>query len=314
MRDLKLGRGEKWALASAITYALGNVMTRVVSVEGDPLAGSIIRTVPLIALSIIMMVWRRSEITKLMPRHENFMGWKTVRILLIFGLMITPISIFGIYLAFRLGGILIAIPVLSVHPLWAAIFAVPFLGEAFNRRIGAGIITVVIGIILLTYGQQIGVPFSDQWLLGGAAALVTSLSFATGAVFRRYLITGGMDIFWQLGITSTIGTGLLVLILAGLGKLDTLGQFTSTQFWQLMVSGGLSAAGNFTISAAFIYATVASVTTLKSLDTVIASVIAVFFLDEILNLPIGLSIILIVVGVLTVQIGSSKKAVKPVSA
>jgi uncharacterized membrane protein len=120
-----------------------------------------------------------------------------------------------------------------------------------------------------------------------------------------------MDIFWQLGITASLGTGLLTVILAATGKLDTLGEFTNTQFWQLMISGALSAAGNFAISAAFIYTTVASVTTLKSLDTVIASVIAVVFLDEMLNLPIGLSVVLILIGVLTVQLGSLGKVPVP---
>lgn len=303
-----------WALTSAFAYSLGNVTARVVSVEGDPLAGSILRTLPLLLLSFFMMLWRYKEVTRLMPKHENFMGWKAIRVLFFFGFVVTPVSIFGLYMAFRYGGVLIAVPVLSVHPLWAALIAVPFLGEAFNQRIGAGIISVIIGVILLTYGQQIGVPVSDQWLLGGAAALITSLAFATGAVFRRFLISGGMDIFWQLGITASLGIGLLVLILAGLGKLDTLAQFTATQYWQLMISGGLSAAGNFTISAAFIYTTVASVTTLKSLDTVIATVIAVVFLGEIINLPIGLSILLILIGILNVQIGISKKKAEPVAA
>lgn len=296
-----------WALASAVTYALGNVLTRVVSVEGDPLAGSILRTVPLILISLLVMVWRYKEVTRLMPNHEDFMGWKAIWTLLLFGLLITPVSIFGIYLAFRYGGVLIAVPILSIHPLWAAMIAVPFLGEAFNKRMGAGIITVIIGIILLTYGQQTGTPFSSQWVLGAAVAMLTSLSFAIGANFRRYLIQGGMDIFWQLGITASLGTGLLVLFLAGQGNLDTLAQFTTTQFWQLMISGTLSAAGNFTISAAFIYTTVAKVTTIKSLDTVIASVIAVVFLSEVLNLPVGVGITLILIGVLAVQIASAQK-------
>lgn len=223
--------------------------------------------------------------------------------LAISSVIIVPVGIVALYLAFRYGGILVAVPILSINPLWGALIAVPFLGEVFNRQIGIGIITSIVGIALLTYGQYVGAPVSPLWPLGVVFALITAFSWALTANLRRYFLSEDLDIFWMIGINSSVAVGVLIVILIGLGRIYTLFEFSLTQIWQLLVSGGLSAAGNFTLTAALALATVASVTTLKSLDIVITSLIAVLFLGEILNLPIVMGIILIVGGVFIVQAG-----------
>ncbi|MFQ5610571.1 MAG: DMT family transporter [Anaerolineae bacterium] len=316
VREIHIGLGESWALASAVSYALGNVLTRVVSVGGDPLAGSIIRTLPLMFASLGIMAWRYGGIARLLPRRAGFMGWRGLGVLAFAGLVNTPVSIVALYLAFRYGGVLVAVPIFSINPLWGALIAVPFLGEAFNKLIGGGIVATMIGIALLTYGQHVGTPVSPQWPLGVVYAMLTSLSWGLGANLRRYVLKRGLDVFWLNGITSTAGIVLLTAILAGMGRLDTVFEFSSTQIWQLFSAGGLSAIGNWTLSAAFVLTVVASVTTLKSLDIVIASLLAIFFLGEVLNLPVGLGILIIIAGVLLVQTGMARpsRAVETVSA
>lgn len=302
---IQIGKGEWWAIASALGFALSNLMTRVVSVGGDPLAGTIIRSLPLILVSLVLMAWRHNEYTNLMPKREEFLGWRALGLLAFSGLVVVPVSILSLYLAFRYGGVLVAVPIFAVNPLWGALIAVPFLGEAFNKRIGGGIIVTVVGIALLTYGQHVGTPVSSKWMLGVIYASITALTWALIANFRRYLLSNGINLFWMIGITSTIGTIVLLAFLAGQGRLDTLSEFSSTQIWQLLSAGGLNAIGNFTLSAAFTSTTVASVTTLKSLDVVIASVVAIFFMGEVLNLSVGLGIILLVGGIIVVQTGKA---------
>jgi len=82
--------------------------------------------------------------------------------------------------------------------------------------------------------------------------------------------------------------------------------FNGTQIWQLLVSGGLSGVGSFTLFTALALTTVASATTVKSLDVGIATLIAILFLGEVLNWPVGLGILIIVAGVLVVQTGTSR--------
>lgn len=304
VRGIHLGAGEWWALGSALTYAFANVMTRIVSVTGDPLAGSIIRILPITVLGCGLMVWRYgSTVLRLRPGRDDFLGWRAVGLLAFYALLISPLSNLAIYLALRYGGVLVGVPVMSTHPLWGALMAVPFLGEAFNKRIGGGIFAAVIGIGLLTYGQQIGVPVSPQWPLGLLYALVTALCFAVGANLNRYLIPRGVDVFSLLGITNA---GALVVLGVGLwasGRLDTLTAFSAGEVWRLFLAGGLSGLGSITLFTAFAFTTVASATTLKSLDTGLASLIAVFALSEAINWPVGLGLVLIVGGALVVQMG-----------
>ncbi len=304
-RLIQIGTGEWWALASALGFALSNLLTRVVSVGGDPLAGTIIRSLPLILSSLIVMTWRHRGYITLIPNRDEFLGWRALILLSFSSLIVIPISIYSLYLAFRYGGILVAVPIFSVNPLWGALLAVPFLGEVFNKQIGGGIIISIVGISLLTYGQYVGTPVSSKWLLGVVFASITALSWALIANFRSYFLSRGMNLFWMIGINSTIGTIVLLAFLSGFGRLDTLSEFSTTQIWQLLSAGGLNAIGNFTLAAAFSSASVASVTTLKSLDVVITSVVAIFFLGEVMNFSIGLGILLLIGGIFVVQTGKT---------
>lgn len=303
-RISRFGAGEWWALASALTYAFANVMTRLVSVTGDPLAGSIIRALPIAILGCGVMVWRHREtMRRLLPGHQQFFGWRAVGLLAFYVLVVSPVVSIAIYLAFRYGGVLVAAPVMSLHPLWGALIAVPFLGEAFNKRIGSGIVIAVLGIALLTYGQHIGAPVSPQWPLGLLYALLTGLCFAIGANLNRYLIPKGVDVFSLLGLTNV---GALVVLGAGLwasGRIDTLAAFSAGEVWRLLLAGGLSGLASIALFTAFAFTTVASATTLKSLDTGLASLIAVFALTEAINWPITLGLVLILGGAWIVQMG-----------
>lgn len=313
VRVLQWGAGEWWAGASAATYAFANVMIRVVSVVGDPLAGAFIRILPLAVLTLGVMVWRyRGTMRRLLPWHEDFFGWQAMGLLTFYTLVISPLANLVIYLAFRYGGVLVAVPVMSLHPLWGALLAVPFLGEAFNRRIGGGIVAAVAGIALLTYGQHVGTPVSPEWPLGLLYGMLTGLCFAAGANLNRYLIPRGLDVFSLLAITNLGALVVLGLVIAGQGRLETLASFSPSELGKLTLAGVLSGLGSFTLFTAFAFTTVASVTTLKSLDTGLASLIAVLMLGEAVNLPIGIGLLLILGGAFVVQMG--KPAPKPQTA
>lgn len=302
-----LGQGEWWALASALCYALGNVMTRIVSVTGDPLAGTVIRTLPVALIGLALMRWRHPEtVRRLLPGRPGFFGWRVLAYLIAYCVVITPVTTLALYLAFRYGGVLITVPIISMHPMWAAIVAVPFLAEAFTLRTGAGILVSVLGIGLLTYGQHVGTPVSTQWPLGVAYALLTSFGFAAGANLNRYLIPRGVDVFSLLGLTNIATVIVLGLSLLVAGRFGGLFGFTSSEVSQVLLSGALSGIASFTLFTAFAFTTVASATTLKSLDAGLASVIAVLLLGEQLNGPVLLGLGLILGGVVVVQLSKAQ--------
>jgi drug/metabolite transporter (DMT)-like permease len=308
-RSSRFGAGEWWALGSALTYAFGNVMTRLVSVTGDPLAGAIVRTVPITLLGCGLMAWRHREtLRRLLPGQPRFFGRRAVGLLAFYALLVSPLSTIALYLAFRYGGVLVAAPVMSLHPLWGALIAIPFLGEAFNRRIGGGIVIAVLGIALLTYGQSTGTPVSPEWPLGLLYAMLTALCFAVGANLSRFLIPRGLDVFSVLGLTN-VGT-LLVLgvALSASGRFDTLVTFSAAEVWRLFLAGGLSGLASIALFTAFAFTTVASATTLMSLNTGLAALIAVVALSEAINWPVAAGLVLIVGGALVVQMG---KVVRP---
>jgi drug/metabolite transporter (DMT)-like permease len=305
----RFGPGEWLAAGGAINHALGNVLTRVASVGGDPWAGSILRTIPIAIIGIVVMAFRPEQGAKLLPRNKYFLGWRAIKLLVFYCLVIAPVSLISFYMAIRYGGVLVAVPIFATNPLLSALIAIPFLGEAFNWRIGGGIILTIFGIVILTYGQHIGSPVSANWPLGVLFALVTSLSWAAAANLSRDLLPQGLDLFWLLGLTNGMGIIVMISILASVGRLDALGDFSLFHVGQLMLSGIFSGMGGLLLSAGFLYTSVASVTTIKSIDVAIATILAVAFLGESINVMIASGIVIILGGVLIVIAGKPEQAI-----
>jgi len=296
------------AVGGAINHALGNVLTRVASVGGNPWAGSILRTLPTAIIGFVGMAFRREQGGKLLPRSKDFLGWRSIRLLIFYCLVIAPVSLISFYLAIRYGGVLVAVPIFATNSLLSALIAIPFLVEAFNRRIGGGIGLTMFGIVILTYGQHVGSPVSAKWPLGVIFALLTSLSWAAAANLSRYLLPRGLDLFWLLGLSNGVGIIVMVSILASLGQLDALGEFSPLHTGQLLLSGIFSGIGGLLLSAAFLYTSVAIVTTIKSIDVALATVLAVLLLGESISVLIVSGIVLILGGVLIVIAGKPEQA------
>jgi drug/metabolite transporter (DMT)-like permease len=302
MGNMRIGIGEWWASGAAVAFAAGNVLTRVGAVEGDPLAGTVIRVIPLAAFGLVMMALRQESVVQLLPRRAEFVGWRILGLIVIYGIVIAPLAHVWLFLAFRYGVILVAVPLFSTFPLLGALLAVPFLGERFNRRIAAGIIFTSIGITVLTYGQHVGEPVSAQWQLGALYGLLTGLVWAISSNVGSYLLRRGTSIFTLIGITISMSALVLTLILAVDTRLAAFGSFSASAYWLLLLSGLFLGVAQYCLFKAFQLTSIASASTVKVLDIVVASAVAVLWLGETMNVPIAVGILLIVGGIVVVQL------------
>lgn len=314
LRSPRFGVGEWWALFAAIAYAITNVLTRVGAVNGDPLAGTIIRLIPLVVFSLGMMFWRRQHAARLLVWRNDSLGWRVVGWLVFYSVVVQPLAQLALFLSLRYGGVLVAVPIFSTFPLFGALIAIPFLNETFNKQIGIGIITSLVGITLLTYGQYSGSPISQLWPLGAFFALVAGITWGMSANLSGYLLRRGLDIYTLLAITTSISIVILAFFLLLFGRLEGLIHFPWASFQVLLLAGLLTGVAQFALFTAFALTTVASAGTIKTLDVVIAAVIAVWFLNELMNLPVSLGLILIMMGVIAVQLARAAPSQKPSTA
>jgi len=288
---LRFGCGEWLALGAAITYGMSNVLTRVGATQGDALAGSIVRLLPLVLMGLGLMAWR-----------ADFVGWRDIGWLTFYSLVVTPLSQLSIFLALRFGGVLVAVSLFSTFPLFGALIAIRFLGQAFNRWIGAGIVTCLLGITLLTLGQYSGRPFSPLWPVAAVCALLAGLTWGTSANLSGHLLRRGLDVYTLLVVTTVTAVVVLSLGLTAAGSVNVISAFRGTDLWTLLAAGLLNGLAQAMLWSAFGLTTVASAGAIKTLDAVIASAIAVSLLGEVINVFVALGIAFIVGGVIVVQL------------
>jgi drug/metabolite transporter (DMT)-like permease len=302
LAKIQLGAGELRALAAASAFAAGNVLTRLAAVEGSALAGSVIRLVPQIAFSLAIMALRRETFHVLLPWRRTFLGWHSIGWLALYALGVAPAAYLSLYLALKYGGVLVAVPLISTFPLFSALLAGAFLGEAFTRRMGLGLVVALLGITALTFGQYQSHPLSATWLLGALFGVTAGFTWGLSANLSAHLLRRGLAVFPMLSITSSGALGVLALgtlLLEGGGAITA---FPSAQLQPLILAGAITGIANYLLFSAFAYTSVASGSALKTLDTLLASLAAVLFLGETFNFLVASGIVITVAGIFWVQL------------
>lgn len=310
LRTRRFGVGEWYAVGAAAAFAATSILTRIAAVQADPLAGTVIRQLPLTLFSLGMMARRRKGVARVFAWRAGSVGRRSLGLLALFALVVLPLSQLWLFLAFRYGGLLVASPFFSISPLFAALIAVPLLGEIFSRRLGTGLIIAILGAALLIYGEHTGIPFSPQWPLGALYGLLTALMFGVSANLTGYLLRLGLDIYTLLGITSVSVVLVFTLLLAGSGRLSEFSAIPTTALWALLLSGMSQGLARYFFSRSLALTTVASANAIKAAEVVLGSVIAILLLGEVINLPIGLGIALIIGGVIMVQLAKGPSSAR----
>ena len=305
LQRIHLGKGEVWALAAALGYALYQVFLGVaMRGEVDNSVAATVQAIPLLLFATAMgwVINRRSKETT-----SPFSDWRLIGALVCNGLLLFVVATPLLFESLRKGGVLITSPVLGTQVLFAALLAALLLREPFTRTMALGMVISVVGIFALTVGQS-GAGLPPTWWLAVPFALGTALSWALAGVLLTYTMRRGVDPFQAVGIPTIVGIATLNGYLLVKGQIGLYGGTSAEILAILLVAGVFSAAALISLTMALNLTTVASATTLNSLQVAIAPVIAWIFLGEDLNLAAAVGILIILVGVIIVQ--RSKLAVQ----
>jgi uncharacterized membrane protein len=122
-------------------------------------------------------------------------------------------------------------------------------------------------------------------------------------VLLTYTLRRGVDAYQAVAIPTIVGLAALNGYLLAVGQIGLYSEAPVGIQANLLVAGVLSAAALISLTMALNLTTVASATTLNSLQVAIAPVIAWLFLDEKLTLIAAAGILIVLAGVIIVQRG-----------
>jgi drug/metabolite transporter (DMT)-like permease len=301
MNQARMGRGELWAFAGALFYALSNVFSGAAT-RGyalNPLLGAGMRALPTLFLCLALGWGARSrKATMTSPLAD----WRIFGALAASGLAVFVSGGTLLFMALRLGGVVVTTPVTGTQVLWSAVIAAVLLHQPLNRRMALGMLVSIGGVSLLALGSGGAWTFSPRWWLAVPFASATALSWALSGVFVAYVLGRGVDRFQAMALSSLIGVLCINAILWLGGNIGVYSTTPQTVLWRLLIAGALGMAGLLSFISALAHTTVASANALNSLQVGLAPLISWICLGESINLSMGLGIALIMAGVIMVQV------------
>lgn len=293
--------GEIWMCFAAVAFALSNIFDRVAmtGVETDPILGAAIKTIPYIVVSGILILsgldQRQFRDTADNPEPGAY------KYFIFAGFIGEFVGGILFLQAIKYGGVNVAVPTVQIWTLIAAIIGVVWLKEQAHRNIFIGLVCVVVGLVVLSYGQFMGMPVSPKWYLGLVFALLTACCWALStACFTKGQQMGAArfkGMFRQY--LSALVFSLIFLLIINRARLIWT---TPANFYYM-----LFAAASFSVVAMiFLYTAVrlspmSKVIPINAGYPALAAVLAAIFLKENLSAVVLLGIALVAVGVVVSQ-------------
>jgi drug/metabolite transporter (DMT)-like permease len=300
LRTMHLGKGEGWALGAALGYALYQVfLGAAMQGEVHNMVGATVQAIPLVLFATAMgwFVNRQGKKTT-----SVLSDWRLIGALVCNGLLLFVVATPLLFESLRKGGVLITSPVSGTQVLFAAILAAILLREPFTGMMALGMMVGVVGVLALTAGRS-GAELPSTWWLAVPFALGTALCWALAGVLMTYTMRRGVDPYQAVALPSIVGILTLNGYLLVTGQIGLYGGTSTETHLTLLTAGVFSAAALVSLTLALNLTTVASATTLNSLQVAIAPVLAWIFLGEEMNLVAAAGILTILVGVIVVQRG-----------
>ncbi|MFB3887302.1 MAG: EamA family transporter [Thermodesulfobacteriota bacterium] len=204
-------------------------------------------------------------------------------------------------------GMSISIPIVNAESLFSVLMALIFLKEPMNLAIGTGILSVVTGIVLLSYEtdrkkrEESSKKIHYRYLFYP----ITASIFYGVSVFLRKL---GLNIVGSpiLGATLTLGTSwcLVTVFLFTSGNAKELLQVKKQSFIYFVIGGVLTCIGWLALFSALNIGKVIIVSTIATSYSLVTLVLSYLFLRRVerLSLKIVVATILIVGGVIVLSV------------
>ena len=129
--------------------------------------------------------------------------------------------------------------ILATTPMWTALLASLFLGEALTRMAWMGLVVAMTGTMIVAV--QKGVSTDSRYLVGNLLVLAAALVWAAGTVYSRPLLKRISSI--QLAAWAA-SIALPVHVLVALFRpWDELSQFNTTGIWLTVLYAGVLSSG-----------------------------------------------------------------------
>ena len=288
--------GEFWMVITALGYAASNIFDKIgMSTYGtDGFLGALIKCTPQFVVPLILILL---AVDKKQLGERPKVPLKTYRYFVYCGFISSFIGQFFFLKAMQVGGVNVAVPTVQIWTLIGAVLGIVFLKEKFHKNIIFGAAIAVAGLVVLSIGQYLGIPVSDQWYLGIIYALITACSWAFSTLFynKGQKLGGGRS--WGM-FTQYFSGAIFLLIFMGLtGRYSAFSATPGAIYATFLGSALLSTIATFGLYTAVRFSPMSKILPINTSYPALCAIVAWLFLGESMNILIGGGIILVIIGV-----------------
>jgi uncharacterized membrane protein len=288
-----------FALITAITYGLDIFFVRkgLLKTPFPVVAAFITLTINLSIFIVLFFLFVPTELLKL----------KFIYVFIAAGILAPGCARALSYKGLETLGMSISTPIVNSESLFSVLMALIFLKEPMNVVIGTGILSVITGIVLLSYetdhknSKEPSKRIRYRYLFYP----ITASIFYGVSVFLRKL---GLTVVGSpiLGATLTLGTSwcLITVFLFTSGNAKGLFQIKKQSFIYFIIGGILTCIGWLALFSALNIGKVIIVSTIATSYSLVTLVLSYLFLRKVerLSLKIVLATVLIVGGVVLLSV------------
>jgi drug/metabolite transporter (DMT)-like permease len=286
--------GALCATGSALTWSLINLLVRSLSPAFNSVALNALRST---VGSVLIVAW--------IAAVDGLGGLTDMSARAVWLLAISVVLAVGVgdtifFESVKWLGLVRAMTMSMVYPLFAALLAALLLGEAPTLRVSVGGLLTLAGLILTVRAKGGEVPAHGRFRLGLVAALVAALAWAVSVILLKPALEE-VDAVRSQAIRLPLAAAMLWVTPWAWSAHRPLREQGRVGLWQLFALGALSAASSILFVAGVRHAGVAVATVLSSTAPIFALPLGFFFLGERVT-PIAIAgIILTVIGIAILQ-------------
>ena len=286
--------GALCATGSALTWALINLLVRGLSPAFNSVALNALRST---VGSVLIVAW--------IAAMDGLGGLTSMSARAVWLLAISVVLAVGVgdtifFESVKWLGLVRAMTVSMVYPLFAALLAALLLGEAPTMQVSVGGLLTLAGLILTVRAKGGAVPAHGRFRLGLAASVVAALAWAVSVILLKPALDE-VDAVRSQAIRLPLAAAMLWVTPWAWSVHRPLREQGRAGLWRLFALGTLSTASSILFVAGVRHAGVAVATVLSSTAPIFALPLGFFFLGERVAPIAGAGIILTIIGIAILQ-------------
>ncbi len=282
--------GALCATGSALTWAVISLLVRSLSPAFNSVALNALRST---VGSVLIVAWIAA--TDGLGGLTD-MSARTVWLLAISVVLAVGVGDTVFFESVKWLGLVRAMTVSMIYPLFAALLAAVLLGEAPTMQVSVGGLLTLAGLILTVRAKGDEVPAHGRFRLGLAAALVAALAWAVSVILLKPAVEE-VDAVRSQAIRLPLAAAMLWATPWAWSVRRPLREQGRVGLWRLGALGALSAASAILFAAGVRHAGVAVATVLSSTAPIFALPLGFFLLGERVA-PIAVAgIVLTIIGI-----------------